>query len=78
MNINSKRVFKFSGLGLVMNILEYPCARATAIASPSVADFPRPPTAVKVIVNGNVFPKMAYTNGTSLELDQLSNRFRVR
>ena len=52
--------------------------RTTAIASPSVADFPRPPTAVKVIVNGNVFPKMAYTNDTSLELDQLSNRFRVR
>ena len=60
--MNSKSVFKFSGLGLVTKMLEYPCASAAAIASPSAADFPRPRAAVKVTVDESVFSAIASTN----------------
>ena len=40
MNMNSKRVPRFSGLGAVTNILEKPQAIAAAILIPIAADLP--------------------------------------
>ena len=62
LKINSNRVFKFSGLGLVTKMFEYPCASAAAMAKPRAADFPRPRPAVRVTVDESVFSAMASTN----------------
>lgn len=59
---NSKRVFKFSGLGLEMYMLEYPKVIAPAIASPNAADFPRPLAAVSDIVERKVFSEIHSIN----------------
>jgi hypothetical protein len=59
--MKSKSVFKFSGLGLVTKMFEYPCASAAAMARPNAADFPRPRAAVRVTVDDNVFSEMAST-----------------
>lgn len=60
--MNSNSVFRFSGLGLVTKMFEYPCASAAAIARPNAADFPRPRAAVRVTVEDNVFSAIASTN----------------
>jgi len=60
--MNSKKVFKFSGLGPVTNMFEYPQATAPATASPSAADFPRPREAVSETVDRSVFSEMASIN----------------
>jgi len=52
---NSKRVFKFSGLGLETYMIEYPKATAAAMASPNAADFPRPLAAVNDTIGVNFF-----------------------
>lgn len=59
---NSKRVFKFSGLGLEIYILEYPKVTAPAMASPNAADFPRPLAAVSDTVDLKVFSEIHSIN----------------
>ncbi|CAH1973720.1 unnamed protein product [Acanthoscelides obtectus] len=62
LNTNSKKVFRFSGLGLVTNILEYPKATAADTARPNAADFPLPLAAVNDTVDLKVFSEMPSTN----------------
>lgn len=51
LNTNSKNVFKFSGLGLVTKMFEYPKATAADTAKPKAADLPRPLEAVRDTVD---------------------------
>ena len=60
--MNSNSVFRFSGLGDVTNMLEYPKPTAVAKARPKAADFPRPLAAVIATVLRSVFSDMASTN----------------
>jgi hypothetical protein len=62
LKVNSKRVVRFSGLGLVTKILEYPKAIAPAMASPKAADLPLPRAAVSDTVDLNVFSDTASIN----------------
>lgn len=61
LNTKSNNVLRFSGLGLVTNMFEYPCTNAAAIARPRAADFPRPRDAVSVTVDESVFSAIAST-----------------
>jgi hypothetical protein len=49
---------RFSGVGAVTKMLEYPDATACAIASPSATDLPRPLAAVSETVVRSVFSEM--------------------
>ena len=51
MNTKSKSVCKFSGLGEVTKMLEYPKPTAAAMARPRAADLPRPRAAVRETVD---------------------------
>lgn len=55
-------MFKFSGLGLEMYMLEYPKETAPAMASPNAADFPRPLAAVSDTVDLKVFSEIHSIN----------------
>ena len=60
--MNSNKVFKFSGLGLVTKMLEYECSTARAIERPSAADLPRPRAAVSDTVCDSDLDVMASVN----------------
>lgn len=55
---NSKKVPRFSGVGLVTKMLLRPMWMAAAVARPKAADFPRPLLAVTATVPCTLFSVM--------------------